>query len=247
MAQTNCGMVLSFRRLPEDLVAVWMPQCGCFPLLGRDIAGAMPGMADCPILLTIDASLRTYGVPFYAYTAIPSAELAGTGIAMLQQMPVAVSASDAERTAVSALLAPSVATAAAAAAAGPGSGAVRQKLVLKSASGAASVATGVLAGSTVTRPDDLAATVAAMSQVSALLAAAEQHVGEVVAGRREGDPTIGTAVAAALASVPRLPPSAAAAAVADGVSDLAMTSYLTSLTTAQIALSDRISGAVKIE
>jgi hypothetical protein len=204
-------------------------------------------MADCPILVTVDASLITPGIPFSVYTALPASELTGRRIAFLQQIPSSVTATDAERSAISALLNPTITSASAAAAAVHESGAVRQRLVLKGTAGTASVATGKLAGTTASRPDEMAATVAAMAQVSALLGAAEKHVGEVVDGTRDADPTIGAAVAAALASVPRLPSSAAAEAVASGVSDLAMTSYLTSLTTAQIALSDRIAGAVKIE
>ena len=95
-------------------------------------------------------------------------------------------------------------------------------------------------------PRDLESVVRGVTRLATLLEAAQTFVDDVSAGKRAADPAVGASIAEALSAVPRLPAETVAKAVRGGVSDLVMTSFLTSLTAAQLALSERIASAVPL-
>jgi len=71
------------------------------------------------------------------------------------------------------------------------------------------------------------------------------YVNKVVEGKVKGDPEIGRAISAALASVPNLDTHSFEKIYSSNMQDLLMILYLSNLSRAQLALSDKISGLLQ--
>jgi len=185
-------------------------------------------------------------LPVAAFVSLNEA-LASGGLALFEQVPVRVVSSDAERVAMDSLLSASRSGASSAMAA-MSEAALDRRAVSggKSAQEAGSVAAGDALGKVSGIPREVDMTGKAIGKLAALLAAAQAYVEDVASGAKPADPAVGTAIGEALAAVPRLPADVAARAVRGEVSDLALAGYLTSLTSAQLSLAERIASAVPL-
>lgn len=217
------------------------------PSLEFHPAAGMATMSDCPVHLAMDASMATDSLPFAAFVNL-SDSLANGGLALFEQVPVTVVSSEAERVALDALAASGKTSKGSAAFAALSEAAYGQRSGLRgvTAEEAGSVSSGASRGTVTGVPRDLESVVRGVTRLATLLEAAQTFVDDVSAGKRAADPAVGASIAEALSAVPRLPAETVAKAVRGGVSDLVMTSFLTSLTAAQLALSERIASAVPL-
>ncbi len=87
--------------------------------------------------------------------------------------------------------------------------------------------------------DDLEASVAALL---GMLEEVSAFVDRVVAGEEEGDSAVGCMIADTLSSVPRIRPELFDSIFSGNLQDLLMVSYLSSLTKANLAISEKLSG-----
>lgn len=81
-----------------------------------------------------------------------------------------------------------------------------------------------------------------LSKLWTLLNTVSGHVNQVVEGKIEGDPEVGTAIADAIAAIPHLSMDKFDKMFSSNIQDLLMIQYLANVTRTQLALSDKISG-----
>lgn len=79
-----------------------------------------------------------------------------------------------------------------------------------------------------------------LGTLQGLLDTVSAYVDDVVDGKREKDHAIGAAIAAGMASVPRLRPELFQRSFADNVQDLVLVDFLTSLTRAQLKVAEKL-------
>jgi hypothetical protein len=214
----------------------------------RVVAAGLPVMASSPLFLAIDASLDADKVAFSAYTSL-SPELGRSGIALFQQLPISVIASEAERAAMDMMLRPGKGAkeaGAALAALAEATYGRRDECDEDTLKAGGSISVGEARGTIVPISKDLDDTHRAMHRLLTLLGASHSYVQDVVSGKRAADPSVGSAMTEALAAVPRLSHETMLRAIKEGMSDLIMTGYLTSLTSAQLGLAERIVASVPV-
>lgn len=83
-----------------------------------------------------------------------------------------------------------------------------------------------------------------MKRLRDLLDSTLSYVDDVVAGKREGDEAIGRAIGDTLASVPAVDAAGFERSFTTALRDVLMSSYLTSITAAQMKLAERIAAVV---
>ncbi|KDO32997.1 hypothetical protein SPRG_02688 [Saprolegnia parasitica CBS 223.65] len=92
-------------------------------------------------------------------------------------------------------------------------------------------------------PSDLEALEQAIVRLHELLATSAAYVGDVVAGKQAANPKLGRELAEAVASIPPMHADVFDQIFNNGMQDLLMVSYLSSLTQAQLSISEKLINA----
>jgi translation initiation factor 3 subunit F len=89
-------------------------------------------------------------------------------------------------------------------------------------------------------PTDLEALEEAITRLHDVLEATADYVGDVIAGKQPADPKMGRELAEAVASIPPMRSDVFDQIFNNGMQDLLMVSYLSSLTQAQLSIAEKL-------
>ncbi|KAI4372943.1 hypothetical protein MLD38_011122 [Melastoma candidum] len=95
-------------------------------------------------------------------------------------------------------------------------------------------------------PSDLEGMEASMERLLALIDDVYKYVDDVVEGRVPADNNVGRFIADAVASIPKMTPSAFDKLVNDGIQDQLLLLYLSSITRTQLSLAEKLNTAAQI-